>query len=568
MSQDLTAKQPLRRRPAVLHGVIAAVLGLVAFGFRLLATRDFTNDHFMHMAWSQQLLLGDLPGRDFVEPGMPLTVLLSAVAQYVLPGPFSETILSCLMLAIAASAVYLVGVRLTGSVAAGLGAALAAVAFMPRFYGYPKVLVPAVAVLTLQMYLARPSRSRLVVMGLWIAAAFLFRHDLGLYAGLPLVIALVVAHRPDWKRGVRAAAECGGATALALGPYAVFTAWSEGLLEHVRTAIEFTKGEVHQRLDTWPELPAWGSAWTGVWSGGDSATLLYYLAYLLVPISALLTIVRWGDARREPAAVAAALTGVLGFYLVIVLRHPLDARIQDLAGVLPLVAAWVAAEGVRVALLLMSRRTIAAGVAGAALALVLVATTAGAATSVWVLGRVGEQLQETRAHDGWRKMQEVAIGIKDGGTVWPWERFWPNTGPPPPAIAYLHECTAASDRVYLTWSAPEYYFFSRRGFGGGQALFVARGFNTSRDEDLLLARLGGERVPVVLVNETQRREFATVYPRVDRWLQTRYRTVDRFRLYNDDEISVGVTRDRTPSRAHDATGWPCGFDTEQTLTRP
>jgi hypothetical protein len=52
---------------------IAAAIGVLAFGFRLINVRDLPNDHYMHLAWAQQLLFGELPGRDFVDPGMPLT---------------------------------------------------------------------------------------------------------------------------------------------------------------------------------------------------------------------------------------------------------------------------------------------------------------------------------------------------------------------------------------------------------------------------------------------------------------------------------------------------------------
>jgi hypothetical protein len=50
---------------------IAVAIGVLAFGFRLITLRDLTNDHYMHLAWAQQLLFGQMPGGDFVDPGMP-----------------------------------------------------------------------------------------------------------------------------------------------------------------------------------------------------------------------------------------------------------------------------------------------------------------------------------------------------------------------------------------------------------------------------------------------------------------------------------------------------------------
>ena len=81
-------------------GTTAAAVGMLAFGFRLVTLRDLTNDHYMHLAWAQQLLFGQLPGRDFVDPGMPLMYTLSAFVQHLWPGPFSEGVLTCLLLAV------------------------------------------------------------------------------------------------------------------------------------------------------------------------------------------------------------------------------------------------------------------------------------------------------------------------------------------------------------------------------------------------------------------------------------------------------------------------------------
>ena len=124
---------------------VAVVVGIVAFGFRFTLVRDLSNDHYMHLAWAQQLLFGQLPGRDFVDPGMPLMYALSAIVQWIWPGPFSEATLSCILLALAAAATFLVVTDLTGSITLGVTATLFEIALEPRLYSYPKILVPAVA---------------------------------------------------------------------------------------------------------------------------------------------------------------------------------------------------------------------------------------------------------------------------------------------------------------------------------------------------------------------------------------------------------------------------------------
>src|SRR6476661_1882608 len=103
--------------------IFAAAAGVLAFAFRLMLVRDLSNDHYMHLAWAQQLLFGELPGRDFVDPGMPLAYLVSAFVQTLSSGPFSEAVTCCLMLAVAAAVTFLVAKDMTGSVAAGAGAA-------------------------------------------------------------------------------------------------------------------------------------------------------------------------------------------------------------------------------------------------------------------------------------------------------------------------------------------------------------------------------------------------------------------------------------------------------------
>src|SRR5258705_2109632 len=177
---------------------IAAAIGVLAFGFRLINVRDLPNDHYMHLAWAQQLLLGELRGRDYGDHGMPLTYLISAVVQTISPGPFSEAVTCCIMLALAAAATFFVATGMTGSIAAGIGAALVEVALYPRLYSYPKILVPAVALLVIQRYLRRPDRPSLVLMALLTGAAVLLRHDLRVYAAARCRAALVWQH-PDHR---------------------------------------------------------------------------------------------------------------------------------------------------------------------------------------------------------------------------------------------------------------------------------------------------------------------------------------------------------------------------------
>src|SRR5688572_22475082 len=172
-------------RPGGDRRVLAAALlaGSGAFAFRILALRGLPNDHYMHLAWAQQVLFSDLPGRDFVDPGMPLLYILSALVQLVWAGPFAEALLTAGMLAIAASTTLLLVARVT-TLWIGIAAALFQVALVPRLYSYPKILVPAVALLLFHRYATSPGLSRLLQLSAWTGFAILLRRDLGLIAAL------------------------------------------------------------------------------------------------------------------------------------------------------------------------------------------------------------------------------------------------------------------------------------------------------------------------------------------------------------------------------------------------
>lgn len=81
---------------AVLFG------GTASFRFMALS-RGFTNDHFIHLANAQQMLFGEWPTRDFLDAGMPLMYVASALAQQVLGRTlFAEAMLVAVAFGLAA----------------------------------------------------------------------------------------------------------------------------------------------------------------------------------------------------------------------------------------------------------------------------------------------------------------------------------------------------------------------------------------------------------------------------------------------------------------------------------
>jgi hypothetical protein len=236
---------------------------------------------------------------------------------------------------------------------------------------------------------------------------------------------------------------------------------------------------------------------------------------------------------------------MLLLYLAVVLRHPIDSRLPDTGALLAIMGGWALVESTR---------------RGAFVTAVAATVVAAGLMNVWILGNVGSRIKDTRVVDGPAAMARTVQAVKQAGTVWPWERFWP-AGELPVAVRYLNACTTPDDAVLLTWAAPEYYVFARRRFGAGHALFLPPdAFTTTHDQERMLAQIRRERIPVVLINETRREEFAKAYPQVDRYIADQYVPAGHFDVRDGSLITIAVGRRLKASGTYAAEGWPCGFD--------
>ncbi len=548
-------------RPPLANAVIAWVVGGIVFVFRLAAIRQLPNDHYMHLAWAQQVLFGLLPGRDFVDPGMPLAWGLSAIVQAISPGPFSEAVLSAAMFGVTATLTVWVVTRLTGSLTAGVFAAMTAAALVPRSNDFPKLLVPALTMYLLNRYVEVPSSARRIAIGLGLVAAVLFRHDLGLYACVVAVATIAITHRDTPYYALRALLLIGGATALLLSPYLGYVWWSEGLFEHVRRGLEFSRGESHQLQYPWPTFPSLIPG-GGTWSREDATAFLYYLAWLL-PLASLArfrSAARVSEQDRLPLALAATL--FLALYLPIILRDPIDERLSDIATPLVVVGAFVGFGALRASLRTAFDRhrnaalRIWAGAAAGVVAGILLAATLNAAH----LGQLTREIEETRIERGPRGVVSKIRSVYEDGTNWPWSAFWPNSGGFPTAALYIRACTSPDAYVLLTWPSPEYFFFAQRKFASGHSMFLPPdAFITERDQEFMVSRLREERPPIALVDKTRIEEFRRAYPMVDAYIGEHYTQAASYRHYDNDEIAIEIRNDLRATSTFGSQDWPCGL---------
>jgi hypothetical protein len=536
----------------LLLAIVACLAAASAFTFRFLTFRGLPNDHYMQLAWARQMLDGAVPGRDFWEPGMPLAIVLSAIGQAGWPGPFSEGVLSIAALATAAGVTCYVVAQATGALWAGVAAAALETALLPRLYSYPKVLIPAVALLLLHRYVQRRSTARLAALAAWSVIAFLLRHDLGVIAAVATAVGLLTIDG-GWRDRVLAVARFVTAGLLLVAPYLLFVQWNEGVLEHARVGLEFSKAEAHQFLlfRNLPPLPAPGDLASTTLAERDAAGLLFWLAHAAFAAMALVLLAE----RHNPTLVplVAATLVLLVVYRLEILRHPIGNRIPDLAGVLALTVGWCTGT------LLTSHRRLGTAKVSALAAAAAAGFVAPFLLGAWSLAPMASEVDQARVLRGLGAMRQQAAGVLRTGTETEWDHYWP-AGEVPEITRYLRECTAAADRMLITWPAPEFYYFARRSFAAGHALLLPGAFTSVADQQTMLARLEGERVPVVLVNESRGQEFLRSFPRLAAWIQEHYIAQGRFAIRDGSIVALAVRRELTAVRSFGRDGWPCSFE--------
>jgi hypothetical protein len=132
---------------------------------------------------------------------------------------------------------------------------------------------------------------------------------------------------------------------------------------------------------------------------------------------------------------------------------------------------------------------------------------------------------------------------------------WDADAPGIPGVArYLSECTASTDRVLVTWFAPEIVFYSERGFAGGQVYLNPGWYASAADQQLTIERVLRQRVPVVLeqVDPDYRVYFSDVYDYVHQHYREASPTSDAI-----SGIRVLVDERLTQTGTYEPLGLPC-----------
>jgi hypothetical protein len=476
------------RLPVHVRLAAVSVFALVVV-IRFLDTRGLPNDHFIYLAPAQQMVAGEWPSRDFVDPGTPAMYVVSALAQRMLGPPlFAEAWLVSVAFALAAGLTVVAAFRVSDRLWLAVPIALAQAALFPRSYHYPKYLVYAWLALALIAYVQAPTRRRAAHLALVVVVGFLFRHDHGVYAGGAVTIAALLA-----GRGGRAAAQrvatVAGFTLLFVAPYLAFVASTTGLVRHLSGGVAYSAAEADRTNLAWPPIP-WHTL-----LGSDSLIGYFYLLHLL-PLTALgVLFMRWrqssrdDDASRVEVALVGSLVALWVALNVAMLRHPLDARLPDVAVPAGLVLAWMLPR----AWLLRPRALVRPVV-------VVVATVA--LLMVYQVGHPLTHLERTDLLETpTRPLFLVNVHADELNA-----RFNPNMFSSGvmedllPFFRYVERCTGSAQRLFVAGDLPEIYVLARRSFAGGQPALRGGLFSTVEDQQLAVARMRQQDVPLAIVD--------------------------------------------------------------------
>jgi len=259
---------------------------------------------------------------------------------------------------------------------------------------------------------------------------------------------------------------------------------------------------------------------------------------LLVLVGKRLHLLRAGPSMAGEAPKILSTVALCAMAQPTLLRDPIEARLADGVGPIAILGAWLAG------LWLAGRRS-AASPAGRGLGprpagsprsgRAIAGTAARAAGALGLLGitwmAVAEvahpevPLKRGRLADGPNAAAERASHVIDWlGTSPPIDAWDPSTAVGSQALLrYVHTCTKPTDHLLVTWFAPDYYFYSGRGFAGGQIFWFSRYYNSPADQQRTIERLEQQSVPIIISDPVRQREFRIRFPVVHEYVTRHYR---------------------------------------------
>ena len=528
--------------------VSVVVFGLTA-ALRFLALVRFTNDEYIGLAGAQQMLFGEWPTRDFVDPGLPLAYAASAAAQVVFGRTlFAEAMLTSLAFGLAAALTVVAARRLSGSLLVGLIAAVLEVAIFPRGYSYPKMLLYAAAPLVIWWFVKRPSLARMTALAVFVQLAFLFRHDHGLFIGAGALVAAALAGEGVRSTRVmlRRVAWFGAISLLVALPYLVYVGINGGVIHYFVQGLRFSAAEA---AENGLVIPPFGA---GEGVEGNAEAFLFFLFYVLPLAAAAWLAFTW---RRS--ADASTLTAVAPLIVIALfvnrgfLRDELSTRLADAVVPFVLLSAWLFGQ-IRTVSSARTRALLHAA------AFVLLGVSASAMTTV---GNTVEELNRASVFGGLQRMPErFADRSADLHNRYNARQMPAGTARIlVPFFQYVDRCTAPAQRILVPGFIPEVPVHAGRPFAGGRSTILPGYLDAPDERRQVLATVERQDVPFMVVTSRSKDAVWASYPELAGYIDSHFTPLVSYQIGEDLSllVDVRVNRSMTPRGTDAETGWPC-----------
>jgi hypothetical protein len=548
---------------------VVVTTAICAFAlFFSLATYTFSDDHFDRISRARQIVrYGELPFRDFYDPGYFLTEFASAGAQRLFgDNLLGEMLLTSSFVAGGAVAIFFLVWGATGSLRLAALTAMVAVVAFRRPYDFDKFLFYPLGLLMSWRY-AHSLRTRdLITVAVVAVLAAMFRYDNGLYVAASALTVIATFHIRDVGLLGRRVGLFVGACVVCTMPFLLFLQLNGGVREAVDQVTTYARREGARtgilRLPTgaFSDLqiarlppPQGQESWrrqlrrqvpfgtaSVSWSAAGASVVVYYLI-VAVAVGAAVTVLstRGHNAQVERSRVLGAVSMTL-LTLIFVMREPVVARLGGAIGPPAVLAAWMwyrSGGSPRVA----SRGWTLTRAVVAACVLVTVAIATEWRPNVSLIWRNGNL----------RSRLALAAESPPATALLPKARL---AG----LVEYLRRCTQLRDRVFAAWFVPELYYYSGRAFAGGMVATFGDHWSEPDRQRRTVEKMQRESVPLVLVREGDE-SFARSYPIVADYLRAHYQLAGAtaFGAMDGGRYAVLTLTDRVATRTDATTSMPC-----------
>lgn len=509
-----------------------------------------TNDHAGYLAMARQITFGDRPLRDFRDDGTFLHIFLSAGAQQLFGFRLlSDMLLAWTFIALGNCLTFVLSSRLSGSRWAGLAATILALLLLPRPYSFPKAFVYVLAIAVFWRYAASRTLVNVALMAGAAALALMLRVDHGVvtFAGGLVIIALAHVRRPI-TQVLRHAVTFAALFLICASPLLFYATLHGGVAAYLASAVAlgaYAGGEAAVSL---PSFLLDG----GIFTEQNGLSFLFYLFGGIALGVFIHLLPGYARSLRQPQPLDFQILRVSVVLLTWLLMLPMLARdnfavrVADIAQPVAILGAW---------LMTCSSNSSAASPASArrrlANALILTCTLLAtlARDPARDMVRQPELVAEAPIRRSWELLE--ALAVSPPIDVWAPKEVSADRG----LVRYLRNCTRSSDRLLVTWFAPEIYYYAGRPFAGDRWVLLA--FDNAPDRQrAVVERIRSQSVPLVLVNLANLADFEVKWPALAAYLRKDYVEVAQVRG-EDWPLSVLMRKTERPTHSISFMNLPC-----------